>query len=129
VTDTDPHAPARRPGVSTAIGVLAVLGFVGSVVMVVAHVNLGLPLVAALFVVGAVLFGVVAYGVFRQTTWAWPVALVVNGLGFVSSVMPWRGLTNSGPPALVTLIALALLLSPAGREALLYRRTRANQQA
>lgn len=128
MTRTDPQTPRRRSGVATAIGVLAVVGVVGSVVMVVAHVSLDLPVVAGLFVVGAILFGVAAYGVFRRATWAWPVALVVNGLGFVSSVMPWRGLTNSGPPALITLVALGLLLSPAGREALLYRPTKTDAE-
>jgi hypothetical protein len=35
--------------------------------------------------------------------------------------MPWRGLDMSGPPALVTLVALAVLLSAPAREAMLGR--------
>lgn len=122
----DQTAHASRSGAATAIGVLAVLGVLGSIVMVVAHLMLELPAVAAGFVVGAVLFAAVAYGVFRRATWAWPLALVVNGLGFISSVMPWRGIENSGPPALIMAVALVLLLSRPGREALLYRRTGAD---
>lgn len=123
MTRTDlPASTDRRPGAATAVGVLAVLGTLGSIVMVVAHVRLDLPAVAALFAVGTLLFAAVAVGAFRLTSWAWPVAVVVNGLGFASSVMPWRGLENSGVPALVTLVALVLLLSRPGRDALLYRR-------
>ena len=112
---------SRRRPAATAVGVLAVLGVIGSIVMVVAHVRLELPMIAGGFVVGALLFAAVAYGAFTVASWAWPVAVVVNGLGLVSSVMPWRGIESSGPPALITLIALGVLLSPAGRAALLSR--------
>jgi hypothetical protein len=114
--------------------VLAVAGVVGSIVMTLAHLDLGLPVIEALgpgrslppvaagFAVGALLFAVVAYAAFRQTAWAWPVALVVNALAFVSAVFPVRGV-EALVPALVTLAALVILLSRPGRDALLYRRT------
>lgn len=124
----------ERPGAATVIGVLAVLGVIGSVVMALAHLDVDLPVISQLgptgraivpvavgFGVGAVLFAITAYGAFAMRAWAWPTALVVNGLAFASSVMPWRGLQSSGVPALVTLAALALLIAPAGRRALLYR--------
>jgi uncharacterized membrane protein (UPF0136 family) len=118
-----------RPPAATAVGVLAVVGVVGAIVMTLAHLGLdlgfiravALPPVAAGFAVGAVLFAAVAYGAFRRTSWSWPFALVVNALGFVSAVFPWRGV-EAVVPAAVTLAALAVLLSRPGREALLVRR-------
>jgi hypothetical protein len=68
-----------------------------------------------------VLFALVAYGAFRTARWAWPVALVVNSLAFLSSVFPVRGV-EALVPAAVTLGAIALLLSRPGRDALLHRR-------
>jgi hypothetical protein len=138
VTRTDlPESRTDRPAAATAVGILAVLGVIGSIVMTLAHLDLQIPVVSALgptgraivpvavgFAFGAVLFAVTAYGAFRRAGWAWPVALVVNGLAFASSVMPWRGIENSGVPALVTLIAIAILLSRPGRDALLYSRQR-----
>jgi hypothetical protein len=126
VASTESPRPVRtdasRPGPATAVTVLAVVGALGSAAMVVFHlVQIYLPAVAGGFVVGIFLFGAVAYGAWRRTGWAWPVALVVNGLGLISSVMPWRGLEMSGPPALVTLAALVILISRPGRDALLYR--------
>jgi hypothetical protein len=119
-----------RPGAATTVGVLAVLGIVGSLIMMLAHLGLdlgfieavNLPPVAIGFAVGALLFTAVAYGAFRQTPWAWPVALVVNALAFLSSVFPVRGI-EAVVPALVTLAAIVVLLSRPGRDALLYRRT------
>jgi hypothetical protein len=125
-----------RRGPATAVGVLALIGVVGSLIMTLAHLGLDLgvieaaylPPVAIGFAVGALLFAAVAYGAFRQTAWAWPLALVVNGLGFVSSVFPVRGV-EALVPALVTLAALVILLSRPGRDALLYRRERASERS
>lgn len=132
-------ATSRRPTAATAVGVLALLGVVGSVVMTLAHLDLDIPVVSALgptgralpavaagFAVGTLLFAAVAYGAFARTSWAWPVALVVNGLALASATMPWRGIESSGVPALVTLIALVVLVSRPGRSALLYDRDRAD---
>jgi hypothetical protein len=121
-TASPPPSTDQRPGAATAIAGLAALGTLGSIGMVVFHLTqIYLPFVAAGFVVGTFLFAAVTYGAWQRTTWAWPLGLVVNGLGFISSVVPWRGIEMSGPPALVTLIALGLLVSRPGREALLYR--------
>lgn len=124
MTSTHPPQQDRveRSKAALAVGALAVVGMLGSIAMVVFHVDLGLPLVAVGFGVGALLFAVTGYGAFTRASWAWPLALVVNGLGLVSSVVPWRGLEMSGPPALVTLIAVVILLSRPGRAALLYHR-------
>ncbi len=125
---------ARRPTAATVVGVLAVLGVVGSVVMTLAHLDLDIPVVAALgppaavpvvvpagFALGAVLFALVAYGAFTRASWAWPLALVVNALALVSSVFPVRG-AEALVPAAVTLAAVVVLLSRPGRDALLYQR-------
>lgn len=125
---TDTSTRTRQPA-ATAIGVLALVGTIGAVVMALAHLGIdvgviraaSLPPVATGFAVGAVLFALVAYGAFRRTAWAWPLALVVNGIGFLSAVFPWRG-PEAIVPAAVTLVAVAILLSRPGRDALLYRR-------
>lgn len=123
----------RRHPAATAVGVLAVLGAVGSIVMTLAHIDLGIPVIAEFgpgrtilpaaigFSFGALLFAAVAYGAFAERTWAWPLALVVNTLALASALMPWRGLERSGVPVLVTVVALVVLLSPAGRRGLLRR--------
>lgn len=113
----------RRPPAATAVALLATAGAIGAVAMTVFHVDLyrdgAVPVfVPAGFAVGAVVFAVVAYGAWRRAAWAWPVALAVNGLGFASAVFPWRG-AQALLPAAVTLAALAVLLSPRGRAALL----------
>jgi hypothetical protein len=123
VTRTDtPRPTSSRPAAATAVGVLSIIGALGSAGMVAAHVALELPVVAAFFGAGVVLFALVAYGAFRGAAWAWPVGLAANGIAFAATVMPWRGLERSGLPAVITLVALALLISRPGRDALLYRR-------
>jgi hypothetical protein len=106
-----------------------VIGIAGALVMALAHSPFEVPVVDALipapsipplaasFVLGAALFGVVAYGVFTLASWAWWAALVVNGIGFLSSSFPWRGPIGVIPAA-VTLLALFVLISPQGRAAL-----------
>jgi len=110
------------------VGVLAVLGTVGAAFMALSHSGIDmpvlntpeLPMVAAIFAVGTVIYGLAAWGTFTRRSWAWPTALAVNAVGFASTVMPWRGLDRSGVPALVTLVALAILISRPGRQAMLY---------
>jgi hypothetical protein len=118
---TDRLVPRSRPPAALAVAVLAIVGLLGSAVMVVAHVSLGLPLVAIGFGLGIVAFGAVLLGVLRRSSWTWPVALAVNAIALAGSVMPWRGLERSGLPTLVAVIALAVLVSRPGRDALLYR--------
>ncbi len=118
-------SPTTRPAAATAVGVLALLGFVGSAVMAVAHFGVevipgldpGLILPAAIgFVVGAVLYAVVAYGAFTVAGWAWWAGLVVNGLAFASAAYPFRGWMSAVAMA-VSAAAIVVLLSPPGREA------------
>lgn len=119
----------ERPAAATLIGWLAVIGVVGALVMALAHSPFSVPVIdevipapsipplSASFVLGAVLFGAVAYGAFTLASWAWPAAVAVNAVAFLSSSFPYRGPVGLVPAA-VTLIALFVLLSPQGRAAL-----------
>lgn len=127
-TRPSPSAAAR------AVAVLGALGAVGSALMAVSHAGVTLPLLAAIgpggdralpgvaagFAVGVVLFALVAAGAWRQRPWAWAAALVVNGVALVVATVPWRG-PASGAAAVITVAALAVLLSPPGRAAFLNR--------
>ncbi|MDP9022629.1 MAG: hypothetical protein M3N57_08015 [Actinomycetota bacterium] len=123
------HTPSStRPPAATAVAVLALLGVVGSVVMMLAHLGLGIPVIENLgpgrmllpvaigFAVGALLYAVVAAGAFAVARWAWWAGLVVNGLAFLSAAFPFRGWISAVVMA-VSAAALVVLLTPAGREA------------
>lgn len=118
-----------RPPAATAVAWLAVLGVAGAAFMSLAHLDVGLPFVevgrvvmpvAIGMAVGAVLYAAVAYGAFTQRSWAWPVALVVNGIALAATLgSPGRG--GVGLVAIaVSVIAIAVLVSPPGRAALLH---------
>lgn len=124
---------SKRPMAATAVGWLAVLGVLGSAAMTVAHLGIELPLlgggvtlvpVAVGFAVGTVLFAATAYGTFTLRPWAWPVALVVNALALASTASPLsRGDIEPATVGAVvaTLLAMVVLVSRPGRQALLYR--------
>jgi hypothetical protein len=122
ITRSRPDTTAR------IVAILAALGAVGAAFMAVAHLGVDVPgiggpgrlllPVAIGFGVGTGLFAAVCIGVLRRAPWAWPVAVVVNGLAFVSAVVPPRG-AFSFVAGGITLLAVALLVSPGGRSALL----------
>lgn len=127
---SDPTASATtRPPAAVIVGVLAVVGALGSGLMTLGHLGLDLPLleafgpgrllapVAAAFAVGTVLYVVVAYAAFTLTSWAWPVALVVNAVAFLTAAFPYRGWV-SGAAIAVSLASIVVLVTPAGRAAL-----------
>jgi hypothetical protein len=117
-----------RPPAAAAVATLAVVGVVGSAVMTLAHLGLGLPVLDAVgpgrlvapaavsFAVGTVLYAVVAYGAFRVARWAWGAGLLVNVLGFATAAFPYRGWI-SGVAIAVSVAAVTVLLSPPGRSA------------
>lgn len=127
--NTTSTSPRTRPIAATAVGWLAVVGVVGAIFMSLAHLDLPVPFldvgrvvlpVAIGLAVGALLYAVVAYGAFTQRSWAWPVALVVNGIALAATAgPPFRGLFELVPIA-VSLAAIAVLVSPPGRAALLH---------
>lgn len=96
--------------------------------MSLAHLDIGVALlevgqvvmpVAVGLAVGALLYALVAYGAFTQKSWAWPAALVVNGIALaVTAAPPFRGLFELVPIA-VSLGAILVLVSRSGRAALL----------
>ncbi|MBW3601378.1 MAG: hypothetical protein KY434_01605 [Actinobacteria bacterium] len=123
-------APARRAAPARAVGWLAVAGAAGSAAMSLSHAGVALPVVSALmpgrivlppvaagFAVGAVAFAAVAVGAFRRRPWAWAAGVAVNGLTLTSAAVPFRGVPSALAVA-VTLAALGVLASRAGREAL-----------
>jgi hypothetical protein len=124
VTQTRLH----RPPAATAVGMLCVLGVVGSGVMALTHLGLAIPgleLVgpgrlivpaAVSFTLGTVLYAAAAYGALRVARWAWPVALVVNVLAFGTAAFPYRGWI-SGAAIVVSVAVIAVLVSPRGRAA------------
>lgn len=130
IADVNTAAPSRtRPSwPATTVGWLAGLGVAGSAFMALAHLGVTLPLVgdtpylapvAVSFAVGTVLYAVTAFGAFLRRNWAWALGLVVNGLAFASTAAPpYRG--GIEPVAmLVSVVALAILVSRPGRTALL----------
>ena len=129
---TKPTASARtRATAATAVGWLSVIGAVGSALLSLGHAGIDVPVLSALgpggdssvvqaaaaFAVGAVLYGIIAVGAFRTRPWAWFVGLTVYGLGVVGGVMQFRGVASAFGIA-ISLAALAVLLSSAGRQAL-----------
>lgn len=127
---TAPSTSRTRQSAATAVGWLAVVGTVGAAIMALAHLDVGVPFVevgrvvlpvAIGLAVGAVLYAAVAYGAFTQASWAWPAALVVNGIALAATAgPPFRGLFELVPIA-VSLAAIGVLVSRPGREALLHR--------
>lgn len=100
------------------MGMLAVVGVLGAAYMAVAHRDIGGPGLALGLAGGALLYAAVAYAVFTAKAWAWPIALVVNGITLAVTTMPFRGGLAAVPVA-VSVVALAILVSPPGRAALL----------
>lgn len=125
-------APSTAPAVIVG-GISAVLA-VGCALLALGHAGVGVPLLsrlgpggsrviapaAAAFAVAAVLAGLVAVGAFRRRPWAWALGLVVHALALLSAVTPYRG-GGSLVGVVLTVAALAVLLSPAGRQALVPR--------
>ncbi|CAN5706771.1 hypothetical protein BH24ACT14_BH24ACT14_01570 [soil metagenome] len=119
---------------ATVIGWLSGVLSAGTVLMALAHAGLSLPLLSALgpggdravppaaiaFGVLAVLAAVVAAGVFARRSWAWALGLVVHALTVFGAATPYRG-PVSLVGILLSLTAVAVLLSRPGRTALLPR--------
>jgi hypothetical protein len=117
-----------RPSAAVAVGTLAALGLLGSLVMTLAHLGLGIPVLDALgagvlvvpaavsFAVGTLLYALVTYGAFRTRRWTWFAGLLVNVLAFVTAAFPIRSWI-SVTAIVVSVTAIAVLLSPPGRAA------------
>ena len=125
---TSTQHTSTRPPAALAVGVLAVLGLVGSLVMTLAHLGLGIAVLDALgagrlvvpaaisFATGTLLYALVAYGALRTRRWAWVAGLVVNVLAFGTAAFPIRSWISVVAIA-VSVAAIAVLLSPPGRTA------------
>ncbi len=123
---------APGSGLMTAlVGVTGVLT-VGCLLMAVSHAGLRVPLIAGLgpaggaavppaaagFGVVTVAYAVVLGGLLRRRPWAWALGLVVYGVTLAGASMPFRG-AGSAVGIALSALALALLLSPSVRRALL----------
>jgi hypothetical protein len=111
----------RRP-VWTVIGWLSVVAAVGSALLAVGHMGVSVPVLsdlgpggdgvvpvaAAVFTVGALLYAAVAVGAFRGARWAWPLGVAVNALALLSGLREYRGAASAIGIALAV-AALALL--------------------
>lgn len=128
--DTSTVPSSTRPAAATLVGVLALVGVVGAIIMAVAHLGAAVPgvtvgrvvaPVAAGLAVGAVLYALVAYGVFRRKPWAWPAALAVNAVALAATLAPPQRGGFEYVPIAISILALGVLVSRPGREALLTR--------
>lgn len=128
--DTKTRPSPTRPAAATTVGVLALVGVAGGAFMSLAHSGLDLPFVevgrvvapvAAGLALGAVLYALVGYGAFTRKPWAWPAALVVNGVALAATVAPPQRSAFEYVPIAVSLLAIGVLVSRPGRDALLKR--------
>ena len=120
--------------VSATVTALSALLAVGCAALAVAHAGVELPLLSSIgpggdravvpaaiaFTIAALVLSAVAAGTWRRRPWAWALGIVTHGLVFVGAAVPYRGVAS-----LVALIVsgtcIALLLTRAGREALVAR--------
>ena len=125
------RAPAEQGNsqfISRSVAGLAAAATLGSAIMALAHLGIdsavlgfigpGRLIVPAAvgFIVGTVAFAAVTIGAWHRRRWAWPAALVANGLAFATAAFPFRG-WFSVTAATVAGIAIALLIVPSGRRA------------
>lgn len=128
VVDNASHQVMPRGRITTAVAGLAVVGAGASLLRALVHLRLpGLVAVlpAPRLLVMTVVFGLLAfmyaltaYGALRLRNWAWPLGLATSALAFLANVSHWRGWWRMGIPALIALLAFALLVSPPVRRTL-----------
>lgn len=106
---------------------------VGSALLTVGHLGVGIPVLSALgpggnrvVVPAAIAFGVatalqaaVCAGVVRRRAWAWPLGILVSTITLVGAAMPFRGSISAVGIALAA-VELGALLSGAARRTLLH---------
>lgn len=128
VADTAPRPVALDVAAWTS-GALAV----GSALLTIGHLGVGIPVLSALgpggnrvVVPAAIAFGVatalqtaVCVGVVRRRAWAWPLGTVVSTMTVVGAAMPFRGSISAVGIALA-LVELVALLSGGARRTLLH---------
>lgn len=121
-----------RPTVLDAVVWISVLLAAGSLLMAIAHAGVRIPLFSALgpagnravppaaiaFSVGALLHGLVAYGVAGRRTWAWPVGVTVAAVTLIGAATPFRG-AGSLVGIVLAAAQLGLLLTGTARRAIL----------
>ncbi|MPZ88491.1 MAG: hypothetical protein GEU81_10525 [Nitriliruptorales bacterium] len=124
-----------HPPAAAVVGWLSLLGAIGTALLSVSHMGVEVPLLAGLgpggtravpvaavgFAVAAVLYAGIAFGAFRQASWAWTAGLVLNALAVLSGLGNFRG-AASATGIVIGVLTLIVLISPGGRQALRRRR-------
>ena len=110
-------------GTRLMLGSMSVLTAVGLSVLALAHVGidilglsdlLGIPAVppiAILYAILAIAFGVSAYGIFAQTSWAWKMATAVYLVALLMTAVRWAQVSAHGVPAINFVVPSTLLLA------------------
>lgn len=132
---TAPVTSRTRPPAASLVGWLSLLAAIGTALLSVSHMGVEIPLLANLgpggtravpvaavgFAVAAVLYAGVAFGAFRQASWAWTAGVVLNALAVLSGLGNFRGVA-SAVGIVIGVLILIVLLGPGGRQALRRRR-------
>jgi hypothetical protein len=122
---------ARRQRVDAVTWISGALA-VGCALLAVGHLGVQIPLLSTLgpgggravvpaataFTVAAILQALVAVGVARRRSWAWPLGVLVAVVTLVGAAMPFRG-TISAIGMLLAAAELVLLLTGDVRRAIL----------
>lgn len=118
----------------TAIAAVSALLALGCAALAVAHAGVELPLLSRIgpggdravlpaaiaFSIATLVLTAVAVGAARTRAWAWALGVVVHGLVLLGSAVPFRGVASL-VAIIASGVALALLLTRPGRDALLAR--------
>jgi hypothetical protein len=113
------------------VGLTALL-LLGCAVMAIAHAGVVIPGISALgpggddavwpaviaFTFGVIVLAIVALGLLRGRTWAWPLAVVTHGLVIVGALTPYRGI-GSAVAIVIAAAAVGVLMTRGARESLL----------
>ena len=127
------NSPANASDVAMPLslrsaGWLAGAAALGALLMAVAHLGVDVPLLptqglgravpvaAAIFTVGAVLFTAVAWGLRSRARWAWWLGLAGFLFALRGSAMPWRGV-GSAVGVILSLLGIGALVMASSRRA------------
>lgn len=119
-----------RRAVTVAVGLTGVL-ILGCVIMAVAHAGVVVPGISALgpggdravwpaviaFTVATIVLSIVAVGLSRGRSWAWPLGVVTHGLVVVGALTPYRGV-GSLVAIVIAAAAVAVLMTRGARQSL-----------
>lgn len=120
--------------IRVTIAALSGLLALGCAALAIAHAGVEVPLLSRIgpggdaavvpaaiaFALAAVVLVTVSAGTWRARPWAWALGFVAHALVFVGAAYPYRGVASL-VALVIAGVCLALLLTPAGRRALVAR--------